>query len=45
MSTEEIENYMWIYAEETGADNIVGLHVCDNFKKWFGDRLIQDFYY
>ena len=44
LSKEQIEGLMWQYATETGTDNINGLHVCDNFRKWMNDKLMEVYY-
>lgn len=35
---------MWEYAKLQGADNIDGLHVCSNFRKWWVNKLIKPYY-
>ena len=44
LTKDEIEILMWEYCEEIGSDDITGLHVCDNFKKWMADKLMSVYY-
>jgi hypothetical protein len=44
LDKKQLEKLMWKYAKETGADNIIGLHVCDNFLKWMSNELMKVYY-
>lgn len=44
LDKKEIEILMWEYAKETNTDNIIGLHICDNFRKWAINKIMQVYY-
>ena len=44
LDKKQIEKLMWQYAKETNTDNIIGLHVCDNFRKWLAKKILEVYY-
>jgi len=44
LDKKQLEELMWKYCEETGSDDITGLHVCDNFLKWMSNELMKVYY-
>ena len=44
LNKEQLEELMWQYSKETGSDNIIGLHVCDNFRNWMIIELMKLYY-
>lgn len=44
LTKEQIEKLMWEYCHEIDSDNIIGLHVCDNFLKWMTEKLMEVYY-
>jgi len=45
LNKEQLEKLMWKYATEVeDTDNIIGLHICDNFRKWLANEIMKNYY-